>query len=551
MIDFEEIAVLDKNAQYLGVPTVTLMENAGAAVAKVAQEKHKKDLSSAAIFCGLGNNGGDGMVAARYLAYDSKCYVCLYLLGSPGEIRTVIASEQFNRLPKNVEVVLLEKPDNKTIKKLDVSGYTVIIDAMLGVGISGKLKEPYREIVTLINSTQNPSKKVKEKKTGRKGSSGSVSSKPTIISVDVPTGLGTDSSVKPEITVTFHDSKRGMTKNNSGKIIIRDIEIPEEAGRYVGPGELTFIPSLKQFSHKGDHGRLLIIGGGPYTGAPALVGLSALRTGVDLVHIATPHRISNTVASFSPNFIVHPLLQDSNYLTEFDANLILSLLDEYAINTIVIGPGLGRAKETLNAINKVIQELPKKIPILIDADAFSALAKSKNLINLLKEHTGVLTPHHGEFNKLLSAMKGSTKKSGSKKAKKGKIITPDEVEDFKISENILKLQEVTKQFAGKLGSNWTVLLKGPIDVISDGTRIRLNRTGNPGMTVGGTGDVLAGITGALLALGLEPFKAARAAAFINGYSGDLAWDKFGNGLTATDIIELIPQCLKDNLDQGY
>ena len=531
MIDYNEIAVLDRNALFLGVPTFELMEHAGTGVAKVVREHLDIAGRSVVIFCGLGNNGGDGLVAGRVLAEDPDCTVRLVLLGEPSKIRSTIASEQFYRLPKAVEIITVENNGENVINELDISNDSVVIDAMLGVGITGALKEPYKSAVRLINSRirTRGSKKAGKKSTPKSHGG----TKPLIVAVDVPTGLGTETVIKPDITVTFHDSKTGMTTKNSGKIIIHDIGIPEKAGKFVGPGELTLIPKLKKDSHKGDHGRLLIIGGGPYTGAPALVGLSALRTGVDLVHFAIPHKISNLIAGFSPNFIAHPLTQSSEVLTVKDVKGIIELLDEISADALVIGPGLGAAAETKDAVGKIIMELPNNKPIVLDADGLTALAKPRKIdfIKLLKNHTGVLTPHKGEFQSIISNPRVA-KKLKIPKQKKHKH---------------LQLQDFAKQFANAIGPNWTVLLKGNIDIISNGKDIKLNRSGNPGMTVGGTGDVLAGISGALLAMGLKPFSAARTAAFINGYSGDLAWEKYRNGLMATDIIEFIPQCFKDSL----
>ena len=537
MLDYEEIAVLDRNAQFLGVPTFALMEHAGAGVAKIAQEHRDITGKSVALFCGLGNNGGDGLVAARYLANSGRCNVRLVLLGQPDDIKSPLAAENFHRLPKNVEIITMEKAKDKIIKKIDLSNETVIIDAMLGVGITGVLQKPYSSAVALINSTSQGQKKGENVKKGKK---------PLIISVDIPTGLGTKTAVNPDLTVTFHDSKIGMSQHNSGKIIIHDIGIPKDAEKFLGPGELTFIPKFKAMSHKGDHGRLLIIGGGPYTGAPALVGLSALRTGVDLAHVATPHQIANVIASFSPNFIVHPLAQGSNFISEVDVDLILAILDEVELDAVVMGPGLGRSNETLKTVNILLEKLPKKLPIVLDADAFNAIAKlsKNNFIKLLGMHTGVLTPHKGEFNKILSVVK-DPKKFSTLKSKK---IKKKGAEHQKIDPEIDVLSETTKRFTLQLSPNWAVLLKGHIDIVTDGTTVKLNRLGNPGMTVGGTGDVLAGITGALLAMGIKPFKAARAAAFMNGYAGDLAWEKYNKGLTATDIIDLLPRVFIDFID---
>ncbi len=187
---------------------------------------------------------------------------------------------------------------------------------MLGIGLLGELRNPYSIIVEKINSQ-------KEK---------------TIISVDVPTGLGTNLAIKPDFTVTFHDSKETMNKENSGEIHIVDIGIPKKSIDYVGPGELNvYYPRPKKQSHKGENGSVLIIGGGPYVGAPALAGLAALRTGADLVYIATPKSSWQAIASFSPNLIVKGL--NSEVLTPGDIPTIREIVNK--CDAVVLGPGLG------------------------------------------------------------------------------------------------------------------------------------------------------------------------------------------------------------------
>jgi NAD(P)H-hydrate epimerase len=547
MLDYREIAVLDRNAQYLGIPTISLMECAGVGVAETVRKNVELSGKGVTIFAGLGNNGGDGLVAARHIAYPEDCNVRVVLLGNPIEIKSQIAKENFNRLQKAIEIITIDESNLDDLKNIKISSDVAVIDSMLGVGITGTLKSPYSDVVKLINSAPRirASKKKRGKSAKTKKQKGkTISTGTLVISVDVPTGLGTITAVKPDITITFHDSKIGMTNKNSGKIIIHDIGIPKDAEKFVGPGELLYLPKIRHDSHKGDHGTLLVVCGGPYTGAPALVGLGALRTGVDLVHIATPHETAKTVATFSPNFIIHPLMGNELYLTVDDVNNILSTQKTIRADAIVMGPGLGREKDTINAVIKTIKNIPTKIPIVLDADALTALSmQSKSILkSVLKEHTGVLTPHKTEFSRLLKAVDLKIKKSKTTKRvgkNQSKQAGNTEFEG---------LQAVVKSFTRKITPSWTVLLKGPVDIITDGQNLKLNETGNPGMTVGGTGDVLAGITGALLARGLTPYNAARAAAFINGYSGDLAWEKYRHGLTATDIIELIPQCLKDSLD---
>jgi NAD(P)H-hydrate epimerase len=548
MLDYKEIAVLDRNSAHLGVPTFILMENAGSGVVDVVLDRMELSGKSITLFCGLGNNGGDGFVAARQFAKNLECKVRVVLLGKPNDIKSTLANENFHRLPKNVEILSGEKTGKDLIKQLDLSNDSVIIDAMLGVGITGNLKEPVKSIVNLINTLpQRKSTAVGKKGKGKgkalKKSKSTAVEIPErlVVAVDVPTGLQTKTAMKPDITITFHDSKYGMTPQNSGEIIIHDIGIPPEAECYVGPGDLTYIPTLKQDAHKGDHGRVLIIGGGPYTGAPTLVGLSALRTGIDLVHIAVPNKISDIIAGSSPNLIVHPLPNSSKHLIKDDLKSILKLIGSTSADALIIGPGLGSAPESLDTVVQLINKVPKNIPMLLDADALGAIAKlgKDEIVNLMKPHHGVLTPHKGEFNRLLSSFLAPTKRTRTKKNPKK---DSKELSEFEL------LQSDAKVFSNRLGSNWTVLLKGRIDIITNGETVKLNHTGNAGMTVGGTGDVLAGITGALLSMGMEPYLAARAAAFINGYSGDLAYEKFRNGLMATDIIDLIPQCLKYSID---
>jgi hydroxyethylthiazole kinase-like uncharacterized protein yjeF len=357
---------------------------------------------------------------------------------------------------------------------------------MLGIGISGEIKEPYLSCINTLNS-----------------------SKIQVLSIDVPSGLGSKNPVHPNLTVTFHDVKEGMSKENSGEIVVVDIGIPNEAEKFLGPGEFVYFPKPKEDSHKGDNGRVLIVGGGPYTGAPALAGLAAYRMGVDLVHIATPSKTYQIIASYSPNFIVHRFTGD--VFVEKDIEIIENIMDK--IDTVIIGPGLGDHLETSNAILKFIQNCSK--PLVIDADAIKPVAGN---LKILKNCNGVITPHAGEFKTLSGEM---------------------------IKSDINERAEQIKDFAKKLG--FTLLLKGKIDLISDGEGVKFNRTGNPAMTVGGTGDVLAGMTGAMLSKGVSPFNSARIATFTNGTAGDLAFKDLGFSMMATDIIDKIPIVVKSFL----
>ena len=487
MITGKEIKVLDQNADYYGVPTHKLMENAGKGIADYINNHLKPKNKKILILCGTGNNGGDGFVAARHL--HPRYNLSVFLTGEEHNIITDISKHNFTRLKKNkIPIFTL-----KNLSQLDnlLKNHDIIIDSMLGIGLHGTLREPFHTIVKKINTQTNK----------------------TIIAVDTPTGLGTNLAIQPQHTTTFHDIKTGMNQQNSGTIHIVDIGIPKPAINFVGPGELkTYYPRPHKHSHKGDNGIVLIIGGGPYTGAPALAGLAAHRTGADLIHIATPQISFPIVASFSPNFIVHRLTNEK--LTINDIPLIQPLIKK--ATAIILGPGLGTHPETVQTIPQLIQEITvQNKPLIVDADGLQPLAQHHNL---LKNTQTVVTPHIGEFKKLFNEP---------------------------LQEDLEAQKKQVKTWAKKIGI--TILLKGSTDIISNGTYLKLNRIHNEAMTVGGTGDVLAGIVGALLSKNVEPYNAARIAAFLNGEAGNHVFKTKSYGLVATDIIETLPLVLKNYL----
>ncbi len=259
-----------------------------------------------------------------------------------------------------------------------------------------------------------------------------------------------------------------------------------------------------KWSYKGNFGKLLVIGGSrKYSGAPALVGLSALKSGVDLAVVAAPRRSADIIAGFSPNLITEPLEGDS--ISDGHMQYLLDISRHS--NAIVMGSGMGLSDETKDFVLNFIDKI--KNPCVLDADALKIIKKRK----LNKQF--VLTPHAHEF-----------------------YIMTDE----KPVENIKKRAKMVRDFAKEIDA--VVLLKGNTDVISDGKETAINVTGNPYMTKGGTGDVLSGIIGALLARGVDTFDAATAGAYISGTAGDLAAKKYGDGLLATDVIEMIPSVIK-------
>lgn len=263
----------------------------------------------------------------------------------------------------------------------------------------------------------------------------------------------------------------------------------------------------KAWCHKYDFGSLLIIGGSKhYSGSPAFNALAALRAGVDLTTILAPERAANIIASFSPDLIAYPLKGD--YLNKKHLKELLDLTERKS--AVVIGGGLTRRKEVIEVVLKYLERID--IPAVIDADAIHAVATKKEI---LKNKNFVLTPHAFEF----------------------KVLT-----GIQVGNDLNQRIRAVKEIAEKLKT--TILLKGNIDVISNGREIAINKTGCTAMTKGGMGDTLAGILGAYLARKVETFTAACAAAYVNGKSGELAAKKYSEGILASDLIEEIPKVIK-------
>ncbi|MBS7656114.1 NAD(P)H-hydrate dehydratase [Candidatus Bathyarchaeota archaeon] len=483
---------LELNAEYIGVSTLQLMENAGKAVAEEIYKRFKPN-TKITVFCGTGRNGGDGLVAARHLA-SLGFKVSVNLIGKENDLKSSIVIKNWEAVKSmlwSIETHVL--PDSSTIHPCESD---VIIDALLGTGAKGLLKQPILQAVKAINE-----------------------SKGFKVAVDVPTGVDSDSgeilgdAVKVDLTITFHKPKFGLKKAEEfcGEIKVAEIGIPLEAELFAGPGDIELVKKPRSLeAHKGDFGRLLVIGGSEtYIGAPAFVGLAALRVGVDLVYIASPEKTAYAISTISPNLITIKLF--GNHLSLNNFGETQSLIKR--VDAVVVGPGLGTHKETEEALKRIFNALNEfKKPFLIDADAIKTFGETK--INL--EAPVILTPHAGEFEKLTGVKPSSS-----------------------IKERIEEVKEASKKFKA------VILLKGYVDVISNGEKFKLNFTGNPGMTVGGTGDVLAGIAGAFLAQGTEPFKSAVAASFINGVAGDMAYLEKGYHIVSTDLIEKIPKAIDE------
>ncbi|MEM1586054.1 MAG: NAD(P)H-hydrate dehydratase [Candidatus Bathyarchaeia archaeon] len=493
VITTKEMRALDINAEYFGISRLQLMENAGRCVAEEVAVRVRQHEAKIAVFCGLGGNGGDGFVAARHLVCMGF-NVNVILAGRATDIINEEARrnwEALNNLRRSLNII--EIYDSSLIPEIKAD---VIIDALLGIGLERPPRPPISHLIKEINEIDSYR-----------------------VAVDVPSGINSDTgevlgeAVKAHLTVTFHKIKPGLLKAKDyvGELVVRLIGIPEEIETYAGPGDvLTTIKPRPPEAHKGDFGRLLVIGGSEtFSGAPTLAALAALRAGVDLAYIAAPRETAYAISSISPDLITLKL--EGDHLSMRNLSVIRSYMER--ATAIVIGPGLGLHRETQEAVEKIIEETEsKKIPILLDADGLKAFAGFKHS---LKTPT-VLTPHTGEY----------------------AILTGERLPE-KMEERAERVRRQAEQL------NAVILLKSHVDIISDGTRVKFNFTGNPGMTVGGTGDVLSGIVGALLAQGFDPFEAAVAGAFINGAAGDFVRMEKGYHMVATDLIEWIPKVMND------
>ena len=280
---------------------------------------------------------------------------------------------------------------------------------------------------------------------------------------------------------------------------------------------LALLPPRRRDSHKGDYGRVLVIGGSRgMAGAPALAGLAALRSGAGLVTIATAASVQPTVAAFNPCLMTVPLVEDDDGVIDL-ANIVDLAAARESFDVWAIGPGLGRTEGVAELVAQLYRETPK--PMVVDADGLNGLAAAlARNPRVLDKPAGprLLTPHPGEFARLAGQPASGT--AADRAALAGELCRRDS------------------------SGGTIVILKGHESIVCDGDRFAVNRTGNPGMATGGTGDCLTGIVAALLAQGLPPWEAARLAAHVHGQAGDLAAAALGEvSLIASDLLDYLPR----------
>ena len=488
----------------LGCPGEVLMGMAGKAVSDEVLARYP-EAHRIAVFCGTGNNGGDGFVAA-YLLYNRNRHVEIFVTGDPS--RYTPSTSIYAKLCNNshIRVNILNRAN---IAEINISSFDLILDSMLGTGFTGELKGIAYDAIMLINSSGVP-----------------------VLAVDIPSGLPSDGeaplsdAVRAGCTVTMGLPKVSLVtwpgKMYAGDLVVADIGFPRSLtcsdslkvdladGDYIrlhGPA------SLHGDAHKGERGHLLLAGGfDGMEGAILMAAGAALETGVGLVTVLTTENAREIIAGIYPE--VMTLAFDEGDAS--DAEAIRKLLGSRRYDALVIGPGMGRsdsARDFFKSMLKVIPDLGIR-SVLIDGDGLFHAAELFAGKGLPGGTHWVLTPHFLEASRL----------SGIP------------VEEIRKNRPL-----AATRCAGEMKA--TVLLKGPASIITDSDRMVINTTGNPAMATAGAGDVLSGITGALLLSTLTPVDATALGAYIHGLAGDLAVKENGV-LRATDITCFIRKALQ-------
>jgi NAD(P)H-hydrate epimerase len=496
-----------------GVPGAVLMENAGSAVAAAIRERYPAS-RRLVVLCGRGNNGGDGFVVASRLR-DLRPAV--YLAGSradvKGDARTHMdAYEQSGGVVTELPDVAAWQAARETVGRADL-----VVDALLGTGLRDAPSGlPGRIIQDLSEGPGAP-----------------------IVAVDIPSGLPSDTgalawaTVPAALTVTFAAPKHGHVLPPAcarvGDLVVADIGIP--AGFLVGTGTRLWLleagdaarafPRRAPDAHKGTFGHVLVVAGSVgKSGAAILSAGGALRAGAGLVTVATPAPALPMVAAGRPELMTEPLPVGGNGGLDREA-LGRALALAGKTDAVVVGPGLGQDAATRDFVRAFVAECLS--PLVIDADGLNALAPGRSsdppAAAALRQRSAatVVTPHPGEMARLAGS---------DTAAVQGRRL------------------DVAREFAAE--SRAVVVLKGYRTVVAEpGGRAAVNPTGNPGMATGGTGDVLSGILGALLARRLEPWTAATAGVYVHGLAGDIAAGRLGQeSLLAGDLIDALPEAIR-------
>ena len=496
----------------IGLPGIVLMENAAQGAARVVQRVAgpPQGLKLAAI-CGRGNNGGDALAVARILA-NQGAEASAYLLAKAETLRGDAATNLAVARACGVRIVEVE--DDRALEGLgqELGECDVILDGMLGTGLNSPVRGLYARAVQLLNSVPTP-----------------------VVAIDIPSGLSADTgrplgaSVRATATATFGLMKQGLAleyEGYCGEVEVVDISIPPSVVERVGvncwlaTAQMVqgWLPPRPPGAHKGSFGHVLVVGGAPgTTGAALLAAMGAIRAGAGLVSIGLPASLNIVVETALTPAMSQPLAETSEgVLAESAAQRVVELMDSR--QCLVIGPGMGKAEESARMLAQVLERYHG--PIVVDADGLNLMASSK-LAPASAE--AVLTPHPGEAARLLGT-------------------TAAEIQNDRLG--------AARTLAAQTQA--VVVLKGAKSVVAaaDGRAFVIGFA-NPLLATGGSGDVLAGIIGGLMAQGLGALEAASAGAYVHGLAAHLGRAKFGlRGMSAPELVDLVVEAFRELEDGG-
>jgi hydroxyethylthiazole kinase-like uncharacterized protein yjeF len=499
----QQMREMDRQAiNEVGIPGIVLMENA--AIACVSElEKTVSDFKNKRIgvFCGKGNNGGDGFAIARHLI-NRGIHTTVFLVC--GEDFSGDALTNFQIL-QNMKAEIVDISQN-AMRRLYLKGLDIAIDAIFGTGIHGELHGSTKQIIEELN----------ELKCYR-------------FCVDIPSGVNADTgeicavAVKADLTVTFAAYKRGLIlypgANYAGKIKVVDISIPKQVmDNQNAPEtiEAEFVkskfPTRTHNSQKGNYGKVFVVGGSiGMTGAAYLSSQAALVSGSGLVTLGIAQELNPIMEQKLTEVMTLPLPCEDGHISEAAIKAVLEKMNQSDV--ILFGPGIGRG----SAVNKMLRAILEqaKVPVIIDADGLNALSSDLSVLDRCTADI-ILTPHSVEFSRLSSH-------------------SLTEIESDRIG--------VSRQFCEEYGL--TLILKGNHTVVTDASGLQyINMTGNPGMATGGSGDVLAGMLASLVGRGIKAVDAAALSVYLHGRAGDIAAQELGiESVTACKLIEAIPKAL--------
>jgi NAD(P)H-hydrate epimerase len=490
-----QMKAIDRRAtERFGIPSIVLMENAALAVAD-AIAGHYPDCDRAAIFCGIGANGGDGFAIARHLE-QRGIVPGIFIVGDRKKIGGDAAANLV--ICERLALPLYDVTDDESLNEalVHAADADLIVDAIFGTGLDRAPEGLYAETITSINEMGLP-----------------------IVAVDLPSGANASSAepfepcVRAALTVTFAAPKICHVFEpaavSCGEVIVADISIPSAAledenvtlALTTQADVRPHIAARLAATHKGTYGHVAIIAGSPgRSGAAVLAARGAIRSGAGLVTVATDAETAKLVNAGSIESMTFSGDDVASFAGSKDAALI--------------GPGLADDEESYARVRKLVEKI--ELPLVIDASALNAFAGRTDALNP-DRRPRVITPHPGELARLL----GSTAKE--------------------INTNRIDAAREAARATGCI-----VVLKGFQSLIADPEgHVNVNPTGNPGMATGGMGDVLGGMIAALLARGIDSFNAAVAGVYLHGFAGDMLKDEMGDiGLTAADLAERIPFAIK-------